>query len=74
MFCGTCILVRLLPIIKIKPLNADYVKKKKIEIWIQIQKENEVKRERRIEHLFTNVYKRCNDFDKFVKKSLSSSN
>lgn len=67
---------RLLPIIKIMTLNADYVKKKKTEVWIQIQKENEVKQDRRIEHLFTKLmfYKRCNDSDKFVTNSLSSSN
>lgn len=47
---------RLLPIIKMMALNADYVKKKKIEIRIQIQKENEVKRDRRIEHLFTKCF------------------
>lgn len=57
-FCGTCILYRLLPIIKIKPLNADFVKKKKTEIGMrkQIQNENEVKREGRIDHLFTKCF------------------
>lgn len=47
---------RLLPIIKIMALNADCVKTKKIEIWKQIQKENEVKRDRRIEHSFTKYF------------------